>query len=167
MLFAHREKKKAIILTLFTPLIPIVLLLSYARVFAYGYTLKKLIGAQKWIFLYHQGQLIKPFSIWPLLLANKWYVWWGNIPVLSDSQWTIVWPIITIMSFLTMGLYLIRFIAKKPEVEVLMAWVVCYLLFFSVGQITVRYFVILLPILYIISVFGVVSLLKKYFVIKV
>jgi len=162
VLLLRKEKKKIITLTLFTPIVPIVLLSSYARVFAFGYTLRKLIGAQKWIFIYHQGQLMKPFSIWPLLLANRWYVWWGNIPVLSDSQWSILWPIITIASFMTIGMYLIRYIPRKIEVEILMVWIVCYLLFFSLGQITVRYFVILLPVLYILTVFGVVSLLKKY-----
>lgn len=37
----------------------------------------------------------------------------------------------------------------------------------NLEQITVRYFLILLPELYIISIFGIASLLKKYFVFKV
>jgi len=163
VLLLRKEKKKALFLTVFTPFIPVILLASYTRVFAYGYTLKKLIGAQKWIFIYHQGQLVKPFSIWPLLLMNRWYVWWGSNPVLSDTQWSFLWPVITILSFLTFILYLIRYIPKKPEVEILMVWMVCYLLFFSIGQITVRYFVILLPVFYIVTLFGICSLFNKRF----
>jgi hypothetical protein len=162
VLLLRKEKKKIIVLSFFTPLIPVVLLTTYARVFAYGYTLRKLIGAQKWIFIYHKGQIMKPFSIWALLLFNKWYVWWGNTPVLSDSQWRILWPIITVASFATIGMYLMKFIPRVKTAEILMSWSVCYLLFFSSGQTTTRYFVILLPELYILTVFGCVSLLKKY-----
>src|SRR5215469_13797854 len=59
VLLSHKKNKKALMLTVFTPLIPIALLLSYARVFAFGYSLRKLVGAQKWIFIYHQGQIMK------------------------------------------------------------------------------------------------------------
>lgn len=162
VLILRKDKKRLLSLTATLPLIPIVLLASYARVFAFGYSLKELIGAQKWIFIYHQGQLVKPFSIWPLLMLNQWYVWWGDKPVLSDSQWIILWPIATICSAITIILYLTKKIARKTEIEVLMAWAVCYLLFFSIGQITVRYFIILLPVLYMVTMYGIVMLFQKY-----
>jgi hypothetical protein len=163
VLFIRRDKKRLLSLTAVLPLVPVILLATYSRVFAFGYSLRDLIGAQKWIFIYHQGQLIKPFSIWPLLMLNQWYVWWGDKPVLSDSQWTILWPIITLCSAATIILYILKKIPKKAEIEVLMIWAICYLLFFSIGQITVRYFIILLPILYILTMFGISMIVKKHY----
>lgn len=162
VLLVQWQKKKLFYFFATLPITIIVLLTSYFRVFAYGYSLRELLGVQKWIFLYHKSQLILPLTVWPLLLFNKWYVWFGDKPIISDPQWRLSWPLITIGSFITIGLYLLRKIPHKKEVEVLMAWITLYLLFFSFGQITSRYFVILLPILYIVSIFGIESLLRKY-----
>lgn len=160
VLFFNKEKKKIIYLSSLLPIAVIVLLVSYIKVFAFGYSFRELLGVQKWIFLYHKSQLILPFSIWPLLLLNKWYVWFGNTPIISDPQWRITWPLITLGSLLTIGFYLLQKIKRNKDVEVLMAWVIFYLLFFSFGQITARYFVILLPILYMIAIFGLTSLIR-------
>ncbi|HUD45083.1 MAG TPA: hypothetical protein VMR41_06055 [Patescibacteria group bacterium] len=162
LLFLKKDKKRIISLTAVLPLAPIVLLSSYFRAFAYGYNLRQIIGAQKWIFDYHQSQLINPFSIWPLLLFNQWYTWWGNIPILHDAQWNLMWPIITILSIITAVFYILRKIPYNMYIEILMIWAICYLLFFSVGQITTRYFVILLPVLYIVALYGVKEFIIKY-----
>ena len=140
---------------LLSPIPIIVLLASYARVFAFGYTLREIVGIQKWVFIYHQGQLMKPFSIWPLLFLNQWHVWWGDKPILSDSQWIILWPVMTTIAFLTIIFYVIKKLRVKKEIEILMVWIVLYLGMFSIGQITVRYFIILLPIIYIVALYGV------------
>lgn len=162
VLFFIKDKKKIINLTLTLPVSLFILLLSYARVFAFGYTINKFLGIQKWVFLYHKSYLILPLSVWPLLLLNKWYVWFGDKPVISDAQWSFTWPIVTITSIITIILYILKKIPKNKNLEILMAWFVVYMLFLSVGQIFSRYFVILIPILYIISLYGVVSLYKMY-----
>lgn len=159
ILLLKKDKKRLIQLTSFLPFSVIVLLLNYVRVFAYGYSFQEFLGIQKWVFLYHKSQLILPFTIWPLILVNKWYVWWGNKPVISDSQWLFTWPIITILSFITIIIYLKNKIPRKSEIEVLMIWIVLYFLFFSFGQISSRYFVILIPILYIVSIYGIKGLI--------
>ncbi len=160
VLLFHKDVKKLIALTLTFPSSVAVLLLSYSWVFAFGYTLNKFLGIQKWVFLYHKSFLILPFSVWPLLLFNRWYVWFGDKPVIADGQWSVSWPIVTILSFATTILYLLKKIPKNNAVEVLMCWVVVYMLFLSTGQTFSRYFVILIPILYIITVYGITSLFK-------
>jgi hypothetical protein len=144
------------------PVSLMVLLLSYIRVFSFGYTVSKFLGIQKWVYLYHNSFLILPFSVWPLLLFNQWYVWFGNKLVISDGQWLFTWPIITIISMITIILYLLKKIPKEKKLEVLMAWVFTYLLFLSFGQVFSRYFVILIPILYIISIYGIAEVSKPY-----
>lgn len=143
------------------PLALVVLLLSYVREFVRSPHILPFLGVQKWIFIYHKSQLILPFSIWPLLLLNKWYVWYGNEKVISDSQWSISWPIITVLFLLTSFLYFMKKIKKNISLEVLIFWVISYILFFSFGQVASRYFVILIPILYIVSFYGVISFYKK------
>jgi len=162
ILLFRKEWLKLKMLFLTLPLSIFILLLSYIRVLSFDYTINKFLGIQKYVFLYHKSQLILPLSIWPLLLLNKWYVWFGNIPIISDPQWLITWPLVTIISIIAILLYLLNKIPKNKNVEVLMTWFVFYVLFFSFGQISSRYFVILIPVLYIISLYGIVSLYKIY-----
>lgn len=158
----HFHVRKFVYLLITFPIASMILLASYIRVFAFGYNFHQFLGIQKWIFLYHKGQLILPFSVWMLLLFNQWYVWFGNKAVISDSQWTALWPFITVFSFITMILYLVKKIERKTEIEILMLWSVCYLLFLSFGDIFSRYFLILLPVFYIISLYGIVQVAKKF-----
>ncbi len=136
------------------PMSILVLLFSYIRVLVIGYPLNKFLGIQKWVFWYNQGHLRLPFSVWPLLFINKWFVSWTS-SVLSDPQWRITWPIITTLSLLTViGYLLLRVIPRKVEAEVPMIWIFLYLIFLSFGDANARYFVILIPIMYLISIFG-------------
>lgn len=163
----HKDLKKLGKYLVTLPVAVLVLLASYSRVFAFGYDLDRFLGIQKWVFLYHQSKVILPFSIWPLLMMNQWHVWFGEKAVITDSQWSVTWPIITILSFLTIILYLTKYLKRQKEVEILMIWSVCYLLFFSVGHIFSRYFIILLPAMYIISIWGLIAFGEKLFVKKV
>ena len=159
VLFINKEFNRMKILIFALPISIFVLLLSYVRVFAFNYSIHEFLGIQKYVFLYHKSQLILPLTIWPLMMFNKWYVWYGDKPILSDPQWLLTWPVITISSILTTIFVLLKKIKRDRNIEVLIAWVVFYFLFFSIGQITTRYFVILIPIMYIIFIY----LLKESF----
>jgi len=163
VLLLKKDKRRIIELTLTVPIAVFILLLSYIRVFAFGYTFNKFLGIQKWVFLYHKSQLILPLSIWPLILLNKWYVWYGNKPVISDAQWVITWPIITLLTIATTLLGILKKIKFNQSIWVLIAWTVFYFAFFSFGEITSRYFVILIPVLYVIAFYGVIKVLRQFF----
>lgn len=155
ILILHRKWQNLKTFFLTTPFAVIVLLCSYLGVFSYKmYSLSSFIGIQKYIYLYHKSQLIYPFSIWPLILFNKWHVWWGSVPFISDPQWSVSWPAVTCLSFITIIFYLIRKIKHQENIEIFMCWVIFYFGFFSFGEITTRYFVILIPILYFIAFYG-------------
>ncbi len=162
VLFFLKNVKKLKVIFLMIPIAPIILLLSYVKVFSLGYSFKAFLGIQKWVFLYHKSQLILPFSIWPLLFLNKWYVWYGSKSVISDSQWQITWPIVGVITIITIALYFLKKIPQKKELNVLIVWTILYILFFSFGQITSRYLIIYLPILYLISIYGL-----KYIILKI
>ena len=162
VLLVKKDKNRLWELTLTLPVSIIILLVSYVRVFAFGYSIHSFLGIQKWVFLYHKSQLILPFSIWPLILFNRWYVWYGNNPVIRDAQWIISWPLVTLLSISTFVLGIVRKIKLNENIRVLIAWIVLYFGFFSFGQITSRYFVILIPVLYIISLYGLIEIYKIY-----
>lgn len=164
ILLIHRIIKPFFIYAISSGVSVLILLLSYIQSYLLRPDLHEFLGIQKWVFLYHKSQLILPFSIWPLMLLNKWYVWFGDKPIISDGQWQITWPLVTIFSFVTIILYLFKKIKHNLQVEVLMAWVIIYFLFFSFGQITSRYFVILIPILYLISIYGIYEIVQKKYI---
>ena len=158
----HKDWKRGAAVILTGPLAVFVLLLSYARSFILNPNIHKFLGIQKWVFLYHKSQLILPLSIWPLILFNQWHVWYGNKPVISDTQWSIMWPVVTIGSFTVIVCYLFKKLKHDIRIEPYMLWVVLYFLFFSFGEITSRYFVILIPVLYLLTLYGVVMLAMHY-----
>jgi hypothetical protein len=158
----HRDKKRFLYLSATLPIAIFVLLSTYVKTLFDGYSIEKFLGIQKWVYLYHKSQLILPLSIWPLLFLNQWYVWWGDDPIISDNQWQITWPLITTISLITVVIYVLRLLPHKKEVEVLLAWTVFYLAFFSIGQISSRYLVILFPVMYLVSVYGVEKLAVRY-----
>jgi hypothetical protein len=159
-LLYNKYFKKIIPLAFASALSVLVLLVSYMVEFVRSPHVLQFLGIQKWVFLYHKSQLILPFSIWPLLLLNKWFVWYGKDPIISDPQWSITWPILTILSIAAVFIYFLKRKKKNLSVEVLLIWISVYILFFSFGQITSRYFVILIPIFYIISVYAVIEAIK-------
>ena len=160
VLLFKKDRKRLLELTFTLPIAVFILLLSYARVFAFGYTINKFLGIQKWVFLYHKSQLILPFSIWPLILLNKWYVWYGNKPVISDPQWLVTWPIVTLITIATAALGILRKIKISQNAWAIIVWTILYFVLFSFGEITSRYFVILIPILYIIALYGIIEFAK-------
>src|SRR3989344_1032915 len=113
---------------------------------------------KKWVFLYNKGHVREPFSIWPLLLFNKWHT--GGI-VSSDPQWLITWPLATIISIVTLIVGFIKRIIK-PQAEILIFWAVFYMVLMSLVDATARYFVILMPVLYIVATYGAIEVLKVY-----
>ncbi len=160
LLALHRDKKRIFYFLLTLPVAIIILYGTYFRVLLSGYPLIKFLGIQKWIFLYNTGHLSQRFTLWPLLFLNKWYLWFGITKVTTDSQWVITWPILTILSFAAMIAFL--FFKQKKSVEILFAWIIAYLLLLNFVQISSRYFVILIPILYLVCMYGVEIFLESF-----
>ncbi len=160
-LLFYREFKKIKLFLITLPISVIILYLNYFKVLIDGYPFNRFLGIQKWIFLYNEGHVTQPFTIWPLLFLNKWFVWFGNKSVISDPQWLITWPIITTISLLTA----LRSIFKKnikKEVGILFFWILIYLAMMSFVQISARYFVILIPVLYLVSIYGIEQYIIKH-----
>lgn len=153
VLLINKRLKDMVRLTVVLPIAILVLLSTYSAVFTLGYSLREFLGIQRWVYDYHKSQLILPFTIWPLLYLNKWYVWWGDTPVISDDHWRISWPVITSLTLIATPLYYLKKVTGSISIQIYMVWSVVYLLFFSLGQVTSRYLIILIPILYLVSLY--------------
>lgn len=160
---ANKRQIKKVILS--SPLILIILLATYFKCFGEGYSLKQVLGIQRYIYEYHQSQLMMPFFAFDLLLFNRWHTWWGERLIIADPQWRIWWPVSFFITLLGVVSRFKKYFLKKdkPLELILVTWVVIYLVFLSLGQATTRYFFPLLPILYILSVHYFIKLGKIHF----
>jgi len=144
-----------------------VFLLSYIRTFQDGYTFWDFLKFQKWIFLYQKSKLLYPFSSLRLLLLNQWQTWWGDFSVVPADDWSILWPVSTILAIGCAVWLMTANRWKKPSyatLALLTLWVVIYQVFLCLGVVSSRFFLPLLPFQYIISVYMIVKIwpyLKK------
>lgn len=143
------------------PLSLVVLVLGYTRTMQDGYTVLQIFSVQKYILFYHKSKLINEFTFWDLLFFNRWHTWWADRRIISDSEWIIIWPITMFFSFLfTIENFFKRLAFSKAE-KVIILWVIAYCLLLSIGSTTTRYFLPLVPFLYILSVRFLQRVLEK------
>lgn len=153
VLLLRKEFKRIIYYLVTSVIAPIILLAMYIQVLLSGYTLSAFLGIQKWIFFYNQGHVTKPFTFFPLFLINRWYAWW-NDSILSDAQWQITWPLSFISLVFVLWIY-IRYAAfRNKALDIILTWVVLYIGLLQIGYVSARYFVLLLPPLFIVMIFG-------------
>lgn len=160
LLFFKKSMKELLIFGLTLPLSLIVLLLSYTKTIQDGYSIIQIFGVQKYILAYHKSAFTNAFSFWDLILFNRWHTWWGEYEILSDPQWRIYWPIAVVVTSLSVILALVKKIKITPYEIVLILWVVGYSLMLSTGYTSTRYFLPLLPFIYILLVAGFVRIVK-------
>lgn len=154
-LWERRVDKKVILFLLSLPLSLVVLVLSYTRTLQSGYSIFQIFGIQKYILFYQQSKFILPFSFWDLFLFNRWHTWWGSKAISSDPQWIIFWPISLALTLVF--LILVIFVRKKQMVfnsaeKIIFLWILVLCIMLSTGYTSTRYFLPLVPFLYILAV---------------
>lgn len=153
--------KRTALFIAYLPLALLILIASYTRTIQLGYSIWQVFGIQKYIFFYQSSKLILPFSFWDLFLFNKWHTWWGDMRILSDSNWIVIWPISFLFSLLLLLFFLFRQEKLLTGEKIVLLWAIFYMIMLSAGTTTTRFFLPLSPFLYILSV----SCLKRiYFI---
>lgn len=140
----------------FMGMIPVLIIcfVSYYRIYHDGMSFIDVFRIQKWIFLYHQDKISRFFTVWPLVYLNRWYVWWGDIPVIQDKSWSFTWPL-TLTGLLAYLALTIRKIVRnnsKPAHIIITVWSLIYLTVLSLSQASARYLIPIIPYAYILSV---------------
>ncbi len=163
LLITHKIDRKMIRFVVSLPLALLVLLASYFRTMQLGATPIEILSIQKYILAYHQSKFILPFTFWDLLLFNRWHTWWGDRAIIKDTSWILSWPLATLGTF---GL-LVKSVRNKfahttePE-KILLLWVLVHMIMLSTGYTSSRYFLPLIPLLYILACSFFYKLLKSY-----
>ncbi|MDP2649431.1 MAG: hypothetical protein Q8P10_01165 [bacterium] len=134
------------------PLALLVLFASYTVTIMHGYSLWQILGIQKYILFYHKTALTNPFSYWDLILFNRWHTWWGTRAIQSDPNWILLWPVSVLFAGMNPIFALVRKISLSNAELIISLWVISYSLMLSMGYSSTRYFLPLLPFLYILSV---------------
>ena len=153
--------RRMILFLAYLPVCLLILISSYARTIQSGYSIWQIFGIQKYIYYYQSSKLILPFSFWDLLFFNKWHTWWGDMRILSDSNWIILWPISFLLSFILFILVLARRVGLQTGEKIVFLWIIFYMAMLSAGTATTRFFLPLSPFFYILSV----SCVKKIYTI--
>ncbi len=135
----------------FLPLSLVVLFASYTRSIQDSESLLAPLGIQRYMLEYHSSKFVQLFTVWDLLLFNRWHTWWGTKAISYDPNWSVLWPLATVLTGLVIVLGLIKKIKIKDSEIILSLWVVFYLLMLSSGFTSTRYFLPLLPFLYILA----------------
>lgn len=152
-------------------------LASYTSLFLHGNSLRAFFGAQKWIFLFWRNNSINTGeyfgNILPLVLFNKWHVWWGTQKYISFEHWTIFWAVFFIFGIIAAGYFIfinrnmLLWQAKKIQVKdepalLLSLWTVvavAYLMFIPVSP---RYLMIIYFPMYITITCAIKKILATY-----
>lgn len=160
VLLLRKDIKKLIYFAISLILAPLLLLLNYLQLLFSNYNLMSFLGVQKWIFLYNTGHLTKLFTFFPLFLFNIWYSWWDN-SVMSDSQWRITWPLSFITFLIALYFYWREKKLRNRSLDIVLVWTVLYILLLQSGYMSARYFVLLLPPIFLIMVYSLRILYQK------
>lgn len=142
----YRQIKKFL---LFLPASILIFLLTYARYFLLGHSLREFIGLQKWIVaFYDTGAKGVPNAAWQILLSGKWPTWWGTVE--RVGEWNILWP----LSLIAALYYLYKVLPKRRQYKSILLgfWIIAYLIFLSFVPVWPRYMLLILPFMYILAV---------------
>jgi hypothetical protein len=164
LFLTYRFKPKTLHFLASLPIALVVLVLSYFRTIMESHSVLQVLSIQKYILDYHKSKFVLPFSFWDLIMFNRWHTWWDNRAIIKDILWVLTWPIATVLT----GAFIIQSAIKKlkditePE-KVLMLWVLVHVTMLSTGYTSSRYFLPLLPMLYILATAFIVELAVHLF----
>lgn len=117
------------------------------------------IKSQLWILHFWTDNPVNNVKIFgaviPLLMSNKYFVWWGDSPIISYEDWTIFWPIVTVLT-LSLAILTMKYYVEKREIYfheyknsqlllILSIWIIIFFIYLLNIPISPRY----LPLLFV------------------
>lgn len=157
-----KNRKKIYNFLVFSPIIGIVNMVSYLPSFIFhDLSLRRYIGLQKYIYMWHSGKLQPDlFAPFDLLLFNKWHHIGTIIP---SVDWQITWPVITLVSLIGIVYTIYRFKNIDLKLLFLNLYIFFYLGLLIFSDTNARYLFPLIPILYIACMWNIKRLIITAF----
>lgn len=169
-LLFNRGFNELVFFTASLPLTFLTYISTYAVHFFYNMNPSFFIRHQQFLFRWQTGE---NFSItqaqqrlftswdrlWRMLFTGWWRAWWEGPSFIRVETWTVVWPFLTLCSFLSIVFYWRN---KKKEIFLIILWVFSYLLFLNSVAVFPRYLLFIFPGLYILSLFVLREIVKVF-----
>lgn len=144
-----RQRKNFAPFLVSLPLSIMVLFLTYSRYFLLGHGFREFLGVQKWILnFYVVGAKGTVGMVFAMLLLNKWSTWWNGI--IKISEWQITWPILLIAGIWSLVSSILK--RKGDRLSLIVIWLVIYLIFLSFIPVWPRYFLLIIPFMYLLAI---------------
>ncbi len=108
----------------------------------------------------------------PLLMSNKYFVWWGDSPIIPYEDWTLVWPVATLLTLSLSMLTISNYFRKREGywteyknsrlLLLLSLWIVIFFVYLLNIPISPRYFPLLFVPGYILMALVGYEIYAKY-----
>ncbi len=152
-------------------------MMTYTSFFLHGNSLRGFFGAQKWIFLFWKNNSINTGAYFgnmlPLILFNRWRVWWGTQKYIPFVHWTLFWPAFFSIGFIASVWFVYQYAtsmrlkknklkqADQPELF-LSLWIIIATIYLMFIPISPRYLMIIFFPMYITIALFAKRLFPKY-----
>ncbi|GIW62794.1 MAG: hypothetical protein KatS3mg090_0620 [Patescibacteria group bacterium] len=174
MLLSKLKLSKIIFFILISSLsFTLAFLLTYIPSFTQGTTITEFIKAQKWIFNFwrynHLNYIEAKGNVLPLLLFNKWKIWWDNKGYINFEYWNLIYPFSIISMILLTIIYLNKAIKLKRKVFnkqtrfmfLFLIWIWLYMLYLIKIPIYPRYLILYFPFVYMVLLIYMKNIIGK------
>lgn len=156
-----RDFKELLYFIVSSPLVLLTYFLTYVIHFFYNLNPSFFIRYQQFIFRWQTGEnfsasqaqqrlFISWDRVWRMLFTGWWRTWWEGPKFIRVETWTLLWPFLTLCSFLSIIFYWRN---KRKEIVLIILWVFSYLLFLNGVAVFPRYLLFIFPGLYILTLF--------------
>jgi hypothetical protein len=135
-----------------SPIILLAYALPYWSAFIQGMNPVGFWHFQGWLTSWWAGNARIPWgTILPLIWSGSWFTWWGPKSIIKVQEWSLLWPVCFIF-----GLVSIYKIIQNRTFPLLLIWMwsVCYLAFLTFTSPFPRYLIILMPFMYLLSLYS-------------
>lgn len=141
------------------PISIIIFCLSYIQYFLRGHSLIDFLKVQKWVLAFYMSGAKGAFgSVFVMLITGIWRTWFGQTTRIAE--WLPTWPIIFLLT-----IFLVYTTIKKKLFDqsiLLFIWIGIYMIFLLTVPVFPRYFLAIIPFLYILAVKSADILIKKF-----
>lgn len=152
-------------LSLFLIISPLYLVFYFGSILS-GISIRTIIGAQKWMYLFHKigvARFANKFrgNFLEFIFLNRWKIWWSGFRYQAYDRYYFLWPIIFIIFFLLSVFYVLRVLRfkKLSYLSIIILFCLLNIIFISMSPFFPHYMLIFLPFIYLI-VFSIDQILK-------
>jgi len=142
----------------YLPLLLLPLLVSYGQFFISGNTIFDWLKNEKWIIqFYLSSTATSPwYNPLTMLFCGWWKQWWGDLSWVRFREWNLIWPIFCLLTLVNLK----KLITQKLLL-ILLIWLGIYLIALLTTIPTPKYFMLVLPFLYISALYTLENIIYR------